>query len=59
MAFRQSAEIMEADGTNVHATFKAIGFVNGLEHFKNILSEKLEYYTQNTKEEYVEAITKS
>jgi hypothetical protein len=55
VAQRQLVEVMAADGTNTHATFKAIGLVNGLEiAMKDILQEKIEYYSQKTKEENVQ-----
>ena len=53
VAQRQLAEIMQDEGTNIPAHFKAIGFVNGLEHFKNILQEKLEYYKKKAEEDHV------
>lgn len=57
LAERQLAEVMQDDGTNIPQHFKAIGVVNGLELFKNILIEKLEYYNQKVQEEHVEKVS--
>lgn len=57
LAERQLAEVMQDDGNNIPQHFKAIGVVNGLEQFKNILMEKLEYYNQKVQEEHVEKVS--
>ena len=51
MAQRQLVEVMADDGTNIPQHFKAIGFVNGLGHFTNILQAKLDEYKEKAEKD--------
>jgi len=42
---------MADDGTNIPQHFKAIGFVNGLGHFTNILQAKLDEYKEKAEKD--------
>ncbi len=57
MAHRQLQEVLEDDGTNVPRHFKAIGFVNGLEMYQQILAEQIELYKQKAEAERAEKIS--
>jgi hypothetical protein len=48
--------VLADDGTNTNAHFKAIGYVNGLSAFIELLNEKIAYYAQKAKEEQDENV---
>ena len=56
MASRQLQEVLQDDGTNTHAHFKAIGYVNGLSAFIELLNEQIVLYAQKAKEEQDENV---
>ena len=47
----QLQEVLDDDGVNTNKHYKAIGFVNGLQKFNDILTEQIALYGEKAKVE--------
>jgi len=55
LAQQQLREVMEDSGENIPVHFKAIGFVNGLQRFADILNEQITLYNEKARAQREEA----